>query len=162
MDSQLTATILATVHALAWSIYVGGAIIMELVLRYAQGSMRPSQVAVVCQKAGHRYRWWSCLCLTLLLLTGLPLARPIVSGSSEAIVLVVLGGVWLALVLILALLSFYIHPELHIRVSSSMTEKEVTRERQRVGRAIVRMDITVRIELALAIFAVLLGAALHL
>ena len=162
MDSQLTATLLATVHALAWSIYVGGAIIMELVLRYAQASMRPSQVAVVCQKAGHRYRWWSCLCLALLLLTGLALARPIVSGSPEAIVLFVLGGVWLALVLILALLSFYIHPEMHIRVSSSMTEEEVGRERQRVGRAIVRMDITVRIELALSMFAVLLGAGLHL
>lgn len=162
MDTPLMMTLLATVHVLAWSIYVGGAIVMELVLRHAQGSMRPSQVAVVCQKAGHRYRWWSCLCLALLLITGLALARPIVSGSPEAIVLMALGAVWLALAMILALLSFYIHPEMHIRVSPSMTEDEVRQERQRVGRAIVRMDITVRAELALALFAVLLGAALHL
>lgn len=161
MDAPLITMLLASVHALAWSIYVGGAIIMELVLRYAQGSMRPSQVAIVCQRAGNRYRWISFFCLVLLLATGLALAGPIVTGSPEAIVLVALGAIWLALAAILALLSFYIHPEMHIRVSSSMTEEEVRQERQRVGRAIVRMDITVRIELGLALFAVLLGAALH-
>lgn len=161
MDAPLITTLLATVHALAWSTYVGGAIIMELVLRYAQGSMRPSQVAIVCQRAGYRYRWVSCFCLVLLLATGLALAGPTVAGGPETIVLVALGAVWLALAAILALLSFYIHPEMHIRVSSSMTEEEVRQERQRVGRAIVRMDITVRIELGLAFLAILLGAGLH-
>lgn len=161
MDTQLT-TLLATVHALSWSIYVGGAIVMELVLRHAQVSMRPSQVAEVCRRAGQRYRWCSCFCLALLLLTGLVLARPIVPGSREAIVLMSLGAIWLALALILALLSFYIHPEMHIRVSPSMSEDEVSKERERVGRAIVRMDITVRIELALALCAMALGAVLHL
>lgn len=135
---------------------------MEFVLRYAQASMRGSQVAIVCQKAGHRYRWWSGLCLALLLVTGIPLAGPIVPGSNEGIVVMVLGGVWLLLVLILALLSFYIHPELHIRVSPSMSEDEVAEERRRVGRAIVRMDITVRIELGLALLAMLLGASFHM
>lgn len=134
---------------------------MEFVLRHAQASMRGSQVAIVCQKAGHRYRWWSALCLTVLLVTGITLAGPIVPGSSEAIVVKVLSGVWLLLVLILALLSFYIHPELHIRVSPSMSEDEVKAERGRVGRAIVRMDIAVRVELGLAILAMLLGAGLH-
>lgn len=153
--------LLASLHVLAWSVYVGGAIVMEFVLRHAQASMRGSQVAIVCQKAGHRYRWWSALCLALLLVTGIALAGPIVPGSNEAIVVVVLGGVWLALVLILALLTFYIHPELHIRVSPSMSEDEVKSERGRVGRAIVRMDIAVRVELGLALLAMLLGAALH-
>lgn len=154
-------TLVATAHVLAWSVYLGGAIVMEFVLRHAQASMRGSQVAIVCQKAGYRYRWWSCVCLTLLLISGIVLARPIVPGSGQAIVVMALGGVWLALVLLLALLSFYIHPELHIRVAPSMSEDEVKEERKRVGRAIVRMDITVRAELGLALLAALLGAGLH-
>jgi uncharacterized membrane protein len=152
---------LASLHVLAWSVFLGGAIVMEFVLRHAQVSMPGAQVAIVCQKAGRRYRWWSALCLALLLVTGIPLAGPIVPGSVEAIVVKVLGGLWVALVLILALLSFYIHPELHIRVSPSMSEDEVKEERRRVGRAIIRMDITVRIELALGILAVLFGASFH-
>lgn len=162
METPLITTLLATLHILAWSVYVGGAIVMEFVLRYAQGSMRPSQVAVVCQNAGKRYRWCSLLCLVLLLLTGLFLAEPIVDGSSEAGILKVLSAVWLILAGLLALLSFYIHPEMHIRVSSSMSEEEVTKERQRVKRAITRMDAVVRIELALAIVAMGLGTSLHL
>lgn len=161
MDTPLVMTLLASLHALAWSIYVGGAIVMELVLRHAQASMRGSQVAIVCQRAGHRYRWWSFVCLTLLLVTGVPLASPITPGSTQALVVVALGVLWLALVSILALLTFYIHPELHIRVSPSMSEEEVRQERGRVGRAIVRMDITVRIELGLALLAILVGASLH-
>jgi len=42
-------SLLSTLHALAWSIYVGGAICMELILRHAQQFMKPSQTAYVCE-----------------------------------------------------------------------------------------------------------------
>ncbi len=56
-------TLLATVHALAWAVYVGGSITMEWVLRYAQRTMPPSQVGVVCKNAGTRYRWFALVSL---------------------------------------------------------------------------------------------------
>lgn len=155
-------TLLATFHALSWSIYLGGAITMELVLRYAQKYMRPSQTAVVCQNSGRRYRWFSLVCLMLLLLTGLMLAKEFNLTTLYGKSLVVLLILWAILMLILALLSFHIHPEMHIRVSSDMTESEVQLERQRVGHAIRQMDIWVRVELVLAILAVLVGSYLHL
>jgi hypothetical protein len=69
---------------------------------------------------------------------------------------------WVVQLLILALLSFWIHPDMHLRVSAEMTAEEIQIERQRVGAAIVNMDITVRVELACAIIAMLMGASIHL
>lgn len=135
---------------------------MELVLRYAQDHMRPSQVAVVCQNSGRRYRWFSLVCLILLLVTGLALAREFDLHSIYGKVLTGLVILWTLLLAVLALLSFYIHPAMHIRVSSAMTEEEIRVERQRVASAIVKMDITVRLELGLIMLALLAGASLHM
>ncbi|MFV2090966.1 MAG: hypothetical protein ACC642_09920, partial [Pseudomonadales bacterium] len=104
--------LLSTAHVLAWSIYVGGALCMELVLRHAQQFMPPSQVAVVCQNAGYRYRWFSAVALAVLLITGFGLAGsplPLLS-SSRGLVLWMLLGLWTIQVVILALLSFFLHP----------------------------------------------------
>ena len=159
-------SLLSAVHCLSWSIYAGGAICMELVLRHAQNYMKPSQIAVVCQHSGKRYRWWSLFCLLGLLLSGVPMAL-IGSGGSTAsgnyvMVLATLTLLWLALMLTLGLLSFRFHPEMHLRVSSSMTRAQIADERQRVASAITNMDITVRLELGCVILAVALGAAVHL
>ncbi len=138
---------------------------MELVLRHAQNYMRPSQIAVVCQNAGKRYRWWSLFCLLGLLATGIPmsvLGGKLAAGGTYVVLLSGLTLLWLIQMLLLALLSFRFHPEMHLRVSSSMNEGEIKRERQRVGAAIVKMDITVRIELGCVLLALALGAGLHL
>ena len=55
-------TFLATIHVIAWSIYAGGAITMEFILRDAQRTMPPAQIGVVCKRAGSRYRWVRWLC----------------------------------------------------------------------------------------------------
>lgn len=152
-------------HTLAWAVYVGGAITMELVLRHAQQFMRPSQVAVVCQRSGRSYRWWSFYALLVLLATGIPLAwnRPggFDPGGATGAVTWALCVVWLVQLGLLALLAFKVHPDMHARADATMSEAEIKEERQRIGQAIRRMDLVVRIELAGAIFALLLGAALH-
>lgn len=157
---------LSTVHVLAWSVYVGGAVCMELVLRHAQNYMKPSQIAVVCQHSGKRYRWWSFYCLLLLLVTGILLAmqHPAPFDPTRVFGLVVwsLCGLWVIQMSILGLLSFHIHPAMHARLSSDMTPEEMARERARVGVAITRMDRTVRVELFCALLALLAGSVLHL
>lgn len=158
--------LLSTVHALCWAIYVGGAICMELVLRYAQNFMKPSQIAVVCQYSGIRYRWWSLFCLAGLLITGILLAiaqpAPFDPSTRYGLVVWILCALWIAQMLILGLLSLRIHPDMHARLTSDMTPDEMHRERARVGVAITRMDRTVRLELGLAILAMFAGSILHL
>lgn len=168
---KLLETLIAWIHILAWAVYLGGAIAMEFILRHAQSFMRGSQVAVVCQNSGRKYRWLSFVCLLLLLVTGLMRAGITESTESTEItettllysfLLFSIVLIWVLLLGILGLLSFHIHPEMHLRVSPSMTEQEVTIERQRVGVAIRQMDIWVRIELLLALLATLAGAALRI
>ncbi len=164
LDARLEYLLLAA-HALAWAVYVGGAITMELVLRYAQKFMRPSQVGIVCQRAGHNYRWWSLLALTILMLTGSPMAMrqpdAFDAGSTFGMTLWVLCSVWLLQIIILALLTFRFHPDMHARMAVSLGDEERQRERQRVGVAIRRMDQLLRLELAGCIVAVVLGSQLH-
>jgi uncharacterized membrane protein len=159
-------TMLIAIHAMSWSIYVGGSICMELVLRHAQDYMRPSQIAVVCQNSGMKYRWWSLGCLILLLATGVLLAQKhpdsFNAESARGLITISMCVLWLVQILILAFLSFRVHPEMHLRVSSAMTEEQIQKERKRVGAAIVQMDITVRLELGCALLAMLVGASLHL
>lgn len=157
MDTLLTAA-----HALAWCIYVGGGVCMEWVLRYAQDHMRPSQVAVVCQNAGQRYRWWSFVSLLVLAATGATLTDQHLfeTNTTYRATCLALTFVWLVQLVLLALLSFFIHPAMHARVSTTMSEDEVRAERQRVGEAIRRMDIVVRVELAGGLIALAVGAGL--
>lgn len=167
MDLPVRLVVLLSVaHVLAWAVYVGGAITMELVLRHAQDFMKPSQIAHVCQYSGKRYRWWSFFCLVILLATGVPLAlqQP---GSFDyttprGMIVWFLCAVWVVQMGVLALLSFRIHPAMHARLTADMSPEQMTRERQRVGVAIQRMDRTVRTELAIALVAVFAGSALHL
>ena len=138
---------------------------MEFVLKHAQDYMKPSQTAVVCLHAGLRYRWWSLGCLLGLMTTGLLMttyrSESIDLQSLYGMTIIAMIVLWSVQLGILALLSFYFHPEMHLRVSPSMSAEEIHIERRRVGAAIVNMAITVRFELAFAIIAVLLGAALH-
>jgi len=157
--------LLLWVHTVAWSVYVGGAVTMELVLRYAQQFMRPSQVAVVCQAAGRSYRWWSFVALMLLLATGIPLALDYPGGFDPRTLAgrVIWGicGLWLVQLALLALLAYRVHPDMHARADATMSQEEIARERRRLGQAIQRMDRVVRIELAGTLAALLFGAALH-
>ncbi|MBT4162065.1 MAG: DUF2269 family protein [Gammaproteobacteria bacterium] len=154
---------LSVVHVFAWSIYVGGAICMEFVLNYAQQSMKPSQTAVVCEFSGKRYRWWSFLCLLALLATGslMALRAGWSLDSTQGVAVILLVVFWITQMTTLGLLTFRFHPDMHARLDTSMTQEEMKRERARVGVAIVRMAATVRIELAVAVLAMLTGASLH-
>jgi len=159
-------TLLSMLHIIAWCIYVGGAICMELVLSHAQKFMKPSQTAVVCERSGQRYRWVSLACLLVLLATGWALALRSPEGfdpvSDRGRAILVLQLLWLLQLGLLTLLTFRFHPDMHARLVTTMTVDEMKVERQRVGVAIVRMNRTVKIELGVALVTVLVGASVHL
>lgn len=167
-------TLLAWAHALAWAVYVGGSITMEWVLRYAQRTMPPSQVSIVCKRSGSRYRWVGLGSLCVIGLTGALmvarldrdtlLARP---GHSELALsdaygqtLAVLAILWMLLVAASASMAFWLHPAQARRSSPEMSQEEIQAERQRVGRAIARMDRVLKFELVASVVSIALGASL--
>ncbi len=168
-------TLLAWLHAIGWAVYAGGPITMEWVLRYAQRTMPPSQTAVVCQRSGHRYRWFALAALAVTGVTGVLLwlrldnadlaSRP---GSPRMSLadpygrtLLLLAVAWVILFAVLSAMAFWLHPAQARRSRPDMTKEEIQLERQRVGRAIHRMEWCLRTELVVTILAIVLGASLH-
>ncbi|MCC7366281.1 MAG: CopD family protein [Dehalococcoidia bacterium] len=168
-------TLLAAVHAVSWAVYVGGAITMEWVLRYAQRTMPPSQVGVVCKNAGMRYRWFGLGSLAVIGATGAAMflrideaelaaragAPELSLGDPYGRTMLVLTIAWLALAATVLLMAFWLHPAQRKRSLPEMTQSDVARERQRVGQAIGRMDKALKFELVVSVAAIGVGASLN-
>jgi len=168
-------TLLAWTHALAWAVYVGGSITMEWVLRYAQRTMPPSQVSIVCKRSGSRYRWVGLGALGVAGLTGALLVARIDTGTllsrpghpelslfdPYGQTLATLTVLWALLVAASASMAFSLHPAQSRRSSPEMSQEEIQDERQRVGRAIARMDRVLKFELVASVVSIALGASLR-
>ena len=168
-------TLLGAVHAVAWATYVGGALTMAFILRFAQETMPPSQVAVVCKRAGGRYRWLALGTLLVIGASGLLMVlrtddadlagtpgHPVLSLSDPyGRTLLLLAVTWaLALASVLAM-AFVLHPAQSRRSRPDMTKEDIQADRERVGRAIQRMDRVLKFELYLSLVSLALGASLH-
>jgi len=164
------ATTLAALHALGWAAYLGGAMFMELVWRPAQEHIPPSQINVLCQRMGQRYRWLALTALGLIAMTGVglllvePAAQrpPVTLSSSYWRTMLALALCWVALVTLVAVMAVVAHPALHARTPAEMTPEERAAAREVVRRAIRRMDVLLRCELAVGVLAAALGASLRL
>ena len=167
-------TLLAGLHAVAWAVYVGGSITMEWVLRYAQRTMPPSQVGVVCKNAGTRYRWFALASLTVIGVTGLAMVLRLSdsdlaarAGSPELSpgdpygrMLLVLWIGWAALFATVSAMAFWLHPAQRKRSRPDMTSEEIAAERQRIGRAIKQMDRALKFELVVSVVCIGVAASL--
>ena len=148
---------------------------MEWILRYAQRTMPPSQVAEVCKRSGSRWRWFGLGSLALIGVTGLLMVLRTSdadfagrTGSPELSLadpygrtLLLLTLAWAILVAAVGSMAFWLHPAQAKRSRPDMTKEEVQQERERVGRAIRKMDRVLRIELVTSLVALGLGASLH-
>ena len=168
-------TLLATVHALAWAVYVGGSITMEWVLRYAQRTMPPSQVGVVCKNAGTRYRWFALASLLAIGASGAAMflriddtelaaraGSPELSlGDSYGRTMLLLTVGWLALAATVAAMAFWLHPAQRKRSRPDMTSEAIAAERLRIGRAIKQMDRALKFELVVSVICIGIAASLR-
>lgn len=164
------ARLLASLHTVGWAVYFGGAASMELLWRPAQEEIPPSLVNVVCQRMGRRYRWIALAALALIGATGLAQlaeADLLTPGSfspsdryGRTLLLATLG--WSALVAIVVTLAIVAHPALHVRTSGEATPEERAASRAAVARAIRRMDVFLRLDLAVGAATVLCAASLSL
>lgn len=168
-------TALTFAHTVGWSVYLGGAILMEVVWRPSQVHIPPSQVNVVCSRMGRRYRWVSFAALLVIAATGVtllfdagglatraPVFRPpLVLSTGYGRTLLALALLWVILVGLLGVLAVAAHPALHVRTPASMSDEARRAARESVRRAIRRMDVLLRVELGLAGLAALLATSLQ-
>lgn len=150
---------------LAWSVYLGGALVMELVWRPAQQHLPMSQIGVACQVMGRRYRWLALAMLAVIAATGLSLLPgrgpgTLTASTGYGRTVLALAGCWVLLAALVVGMAFAAHPALHARGSADLTPEARAEARAGVGRAIRRMDALLRVELAVALAATLLGASL--
>jgi predicted Kef-type K+ transport protein len=135
-------------------LYVGGALSMEVLLRYAQRSLPGSQTAVTCQVSGRLWKRWAQGALVLWGLSTLGLG---VTGRYEGdrlqitMALTAFAIFWLALSGVLATLSLVAHPALAKRLEPGASEEKKAEWRLELRRAIRRMDRLLRVELSLAL-----------
>lgn len=146
---------------LAWALYLGGTMAMELVWRPVQRYLPPGQVNVVCQKMGRRYRW---IALGSLAVAGAALApdlrQPHLWSSSYGRTVCAGFACWLLLAAGVLTMTLRAHPALHRRHEADLSADERAAARERTRRAIRRMDVLLRSEIALALVAVLLAVSL--
>lgn len=147
---------------------------MEFVLRYAQRTMPGSQVGIVCYRSGSRYRWFALSALIVAGATGLAMflrtgdadlagrvGDPVMSLSDAyGRTLLALAITWAVLLAAVATMAFVLHPAQSRRSLPDASKAEVQQERERVGRAINRMNRVLRLELFASLAAVALGASL--
>ncbi len=150
---------------LAWSVYLGGALVMELVWRPAQEHMPMSQIGVACQIMGRRYRWVALTMLSVIAATSLTLLpgrapETLTLSSPFGRTIAALAVCWVLLVALVGSMAFFAHPSLHVRMPSHLDPDGRAAARAEVGRAIRRMDLILRSELVVALVATLLAASL--
>lgn len=148
---------------------------MEWILRYAQRTMPPSQVGIVCKKAGMRYRWVALGALVVIGVTGVLMLLRIDDGDLAARAgspelslsdaygrtMLLLAIAWCVLAATVARMAFWLHPAQRKRSRPEMSDAEVAAERQRVGRAIKQMDHALKFELVVSVLTIGIGASLH-
>jgi uncharacterized membrane protein len=154
--------VLGFVFTLAWALYLGGSVAMEFIWRPVQRFVPPGQVNIVCQRMGRRYRW---IALGSLAVAGGALAPALRRSHftlSSAYGRTAWAGLtcWALLVLGVMTMALLAHPALHLRQDASLSSAERAAARERTRRAIRRMDLLLRADIAVALVAVLLTVSL--
>ncbi len=146
--------LIAFVFTAALSVYLGGALVMELVWRPAQRAVPPAQVGVVCQRMGRRWRWVASGTLGLVAAAWIFWPRS-PAPDWAAPLSVLCWGSLAALVLTMGVL---LHPRSHARGRAAADGAAHAAARRRRLRAMRAMDVLLRMELAVAVAAAVLAA----
>ncbi|MDP6374995.1 MAG: hypothetical protein QGH42_10685 [Kiritimatiellia bacterium] len=161
------------IHDLAVATYVGGAVAMEFILGPAQRAIPPAQAQVMGEKTAERFLLLVWISLVLIFLTGVwrlylrgyiggdalfnaPLTLEFAYGRTAFALFLV----WLILVINGALITFVFRPRLTSRMSAGVSQTQAQGSRDSMMAAVQWIEWLTRIDLVLALLAVLLGASL--
>lgn len=156
----MSAKLLAILQEGSAALYLGGAISMELLLRHAQRYLPGPQTAVTCQVSGKVWKRWGQGALLVWGASTLGLLAWVLPRALSRALGTAFFVVWIALAGVLATLSLVAHPALAQRIRPNASSEERLRAREELKRAIRRMDVLLRVELALASLLTLLTAVI--
>jgi uncharacterized membrane protein len=160
----------AYLHAVGVATYLGGSIVMELVLGPAQKSIPPAQAQVMGEKTADRFLVLAWSALGLIGASGV--LRLFTQHSESLLVgdnlfstpygrtLFTMEMLWLVLVANGVVITFVLRPRLKTKMGAAVAADQVeARRRQLIGAATWITRIT-RVDLAIALVVALLGASL--
>ena len=163
----------AFIHDLAIATYVGGAVAMEFILGPAQRAIPPAQAQVMGEKTSQRFLAFVWASLILIFVTGVlrlylkgmiggeslfnaPLTLEYAYGRTAFALFVI----WLVLVINGALITFVFRPQLTSRMAPGVSQTQAMDTRGSKMEAATWIERLTRVDLVLALLAVLLGASL--
>lgn len=164
---------LGFLHDLSVCTYVGGAVAMEFILNPAQQTIPPAQAQIMGEKTADRFLILVWLSLLVILLTGV--ARLYMKGmisldpfSMAPLSLEFSYGrtvfcmflIWIMLVINGSLITFVLRPKLKGKLTAGTSQNQASEDRNAKMRAASWIQNLSRLDLALAILALLLGASL--
>lgn len=172
---RLALQIMTFLHIVAMAAYAGGAFVMEFVLTPAQAAIPPAQARVVGEKTSQRYLWVAWIALVTLAVTCV--ARLVIThqlaftppffrdrlnlGDPYGRTTLALFLVWSIMVVNGLILTFRIRPQLATKFSASTTAQEVAATQARQEGAALWASRIVRMDLGLAVVAIVLGVSLR-
>lgn len=164
---------MAFIHDLSVAVYLGGAVAMEFILLPAQSAIPPAQAQVMGEKTSERFLLLVWISLILILLTGLArlYLKGMFLGSSLFVAPLTLDYaygrtafalflVWLILIVNGALITFVLRPRLTGKMAPGVSRDQANQSRDSKISAATWISHLTRVDLVLAVIAVLLGASL--
>jgi uncharacterized membrane protein len=173
---DLQTVIWSFLHVVAIAVYVGGAVAMEWVLGPAQRAIPPAQAQIMGEQTSRRFLLLVWIALAAIFITGVlrlirrqlivaewpPFQMPLTLDFSYGRTMLVMVVIWLLLVVNGALITFLYRPRLLGRLAPGAGAAQVAADRQARIRAAGRIQTIVRVDLVLALVAVLFGVSLRL
>lgn len=161
------------IHDLSIAVYLGGAVAMEFILLPAQRSIPPAQAQIMGEKTSDRFLILVWVSLILIFITGVlrlyfrgflfgaslfmpPLTLTFAYGRTA----LALFLVWCVLVVNGLLITFVFRPRLTGKMAAGVSREQATRSTGGKMSAATWIQNLSRLDLALAVIAVLLGASL--
>lgn len=170
MESDLMRVLAAYLHVLGVATYLGGALIMELVVGPAQQAIPPAQAQVMGKKTADRFLVLAWSALGLIGASGV--LRLYTVGSESILygdalwsspygrTLLAMVSLWTVLVVNGSLITFVLRPRLVSRSGAGASAAQLQDHEQHQLRAATWIQRLTRVDLAVALVVALLGSAL--
>ena len=161
------------IHDVSVAVYVGGAIAMEFILAPAQAAIPPAQAQVMGEKTSDRFLILVWASLVLIFITGVLrfyyrgliggetlLVPPLTWDYSYGRTAIALFVVWLILVINGGLITLVFRPTLKGKLGTGSNQNAASQNMDAKMRAATWIQHLSRVDLVLAMIAVLLGASM--
>jgi len=168
---------LHALHIVAAAIYMGGSLILHGPLRRALRMIPPGQASIIGARVGEDFTYLSWMNLVLLGFTGYWMAarygwgdaaapftlwlNPIVLQTLQGVALLVMVFAWFLIVVSASIITFWLRPQLRLRVTPSATVENSNRAVATISRAARWIDVLALTNFALSTIALLMGAFFH-